>query len=211
MDCPLCFSHKKVIHFKSQNRVYYRCEICELIYLDSKCYLNADEEKAHYDCHENNLEDPNYRQYLKQFIDPLNEFLNKETSGLDFGCGRAPLLAKMCEELGHKMSYYDPFFYPDQSAIDKTYDFIIAVEVLEHLHRPKETLDQILSQLAQDGILSFVTELYSEKTDFEGWYYKNDPTHVIFFSEKTFSWLESEFPLECVYREKRQRIFKKLV
>ena len=44
--------------------------------------------------------------------------------GLDFGCGPGPALADMMQSEGNEMEIYDPFCFPNQDALSKTYDFI---------------------------------------------------------------------------------------
>ncbi|SVE24466.1 uncharacterized protein METZ01_LOCUS477320, partial [marine metagenome] len=34
---------------------------------------------------------------------------------------------------------------------------------------------------------------------FSKWYYKRDPTHVAFYSQKTFSWMGNKYELEVHY------------
>jgi hypothetical protein len=40
--------------------------------------------------------------------------------------------------------------------------------------------------LEDNGILAIMTSFLSNIEDFENWYYRRDPTHVVFYSEKTF-------------------------
>ena len=45
-----------------------------------------------------------------------------------------------------------------------------------------------------------MTKLTDQVTDFANWHYKNDPTHVSFFSSKTFAYLAGRdgFLLEII-------------
>ncbi len=38
-----------------------------------------------------------------------------------------------------------------------------------------------------------MTAMYSDEIDFGSWYYKNDPTHVVFYRRKTFEWIKLNF------------------
>jgi hypothetical protein len=37
-----------------------------------------------------------------------------------------------------------------------------------------------------------MTDLLPEKEDFKNWYYKNDFTHVIFYTPKTLQWIQKK-------------------
>ena len=47
--------------------------------------------------------------------------------------------------------------------------------------------------LKPGGILAIMTNFYSEEIDFDEWWYQRDPTHVSFYSIKTFEWLSESF------------------
>ena len=99
--CPLC--HASSIHpFHQDNRRYYfQCTRCQLVFADRTTLLSDTEELAQYQLHENNLEDPGYRQFLQRLAAPLLSSLPAAgLSGLDFGCGPGPLLAQMLREAG---------------------------------------------------------------------------------------------------------------
>lgn len=35
-----------------------------------------------------------------------------------------------------------------------------------------------------------MTNMYSPEIDFNAWYYKNDKTHVFFYSDEAFNWIQ---------------------
>ncbi len=37
---------------------------------------------------------------------------------------------------------------------------------------------------------------------FANWHYKNDPTHVSFFSVETFTWLAREYQLNVIFADR---------
>jgi 2-polyprenyl-3-methyl-5-hydroxy-6-metoxy-1,4-benzoquinol methylase len=108
--------------------------------------------------------------------------------GLDFGCGPAPALACMLREAGYSVSLYDSFYLPDNGALRDSYDFACATEVVEHLHRPGVELARLWALLKPGGWLGLMTKLVRDREAFAAWHYKNDPTHVCFFSERTWQW-----------------------
>ena len=69
------------------------------------------------------------------------------------------------------------------------YDFITATEVLEHLHQPRRDLEAVWSCLQSDGWLGVMTKRARNREAFDQWHYKQDPTHVCFWSDATLQWL----------------------
>ncbi len=156
-------------------------------------HLPPAREKAEYDRHENTPDDPGYRRFLSRLALPLLQCLPPQASGLDFGCGPGPALAAMLEERGCRVALYDVFYRPDASALRGRYDFITATEVLEHLHRPGEELARLWRLLRPGGVLGVMTKRVIGQEAFLRWHYRNDPTHVAFFSEATFAWWAARY------------------
>ncbi|MES9855439.1 MAG: class I SAM-dependent methyltransferase [Sedimenticola sp.] len=151
-------------------------------------YLSPQEEKAEYDLHENCAGDQGYRHFLSRLFTPVVERLTPGSYGLDFGTGPEPTLSKMFEEVGHLVEIYDPFYAPEVSKLQLQYDFITASEVVEHMHHPRQDLDRLWSCLKSNGTLGIMTKRVLDRDAFSSWHYKNDPTHVCFFSLDTFRW-----------------------
>jgi 2-polyprenyl-3-methyl-5-hydroxy-6-metoxy-1,4-benzoquinol methylase len=159
------------------------------VFVPPEFRLDADSEKAHYDHHENSLDDMGYRAFLSRLALPLLERLSANASGLDFGCGPGPALAKILTESGHSVSLYDIYYYPDTSVLNHTYDFVSATEVIEHLYHPNKVWEQWLSLVKPGGWLAIMTKQVSDLAGFTNWHYKLDMTHVVFFSRSTFEFL----------------------
>ena len=94
------------------------------------------------------------------------------------------------------MSLYDPFYRPDTKPLESRYDFICATEVVEHLHRPGEELERLWGMLHPGGYLGVMTKLVLDAGAFARWHYKNDPTHVCFFSRDTWAWWSGQHNAE---------------
>ena len=189
--CPLCDQPQAAhtpLFARDAWRHYRRCEHCSLVWVPPAFFLSAADEKAEYDLHENSVSDPGYRRFLSRLADPLSEYIARGASGLDFGCGPAPALARLLQARGCQVALYDPFYYPDHEVLLDTYDFITASEVLEHLHWPGREMARLWSLLRPGGILGVMTKRVTSQQAFLRWHYKNDPTHVCFFSDVTFSW-----------------------
>jgi len=117
------------------------------------------------------------------------ERLTPHSQGLDFGSGPGPTLSVMFEEAGHSMELYDPFYAPELKPLQRKYDFVTASEVVEHLHHPRRDLDRLWKCVKPNGLLGIMTKRVTDQKAFSCWHYKNDPTHVSFFSVETFRWL----------------------
>lgn len=206
--CPLCHDKKPALYARHQ-REYYLCGKCSLVFVLPGEHLNEEDEKKRYDLHTNSPDDPGYKKYLSKVLDPLCERVPKGASGLDFGSGPGPTLSKMFEEQGYKMNIYDHFYARDEDVLQQKYDFITSTEVIEHLYDPHSVLQRLWKMLEKDGILALLTQPYPEQKMFEAWYYKNDPTHVCFFSLCTMEWLAEKWEARLEVIGKDLFIFKK--
>ncbi|WP_417516992.1 class I SAM-dependent methyltransferase [Marinobacter sp.] len=170
-----------------QKREYLRCPHCEATIMAQASWLAPGEERAVYDLHDNDPGDPGYRAFLGKLAVPLLDRIKPGALGLDFGCGPGPALADMLREAGMKVTLYDPFFYPSQAALGCQYDFITCTEVVEHLHRPAEVFSQLDGLLKPGGCLGIMTCFQTCDDRFDNWHYRRDPTHVVFYREKTLA------------------------
>ncbi|WP_321533091.1 class I SAM-dependent methyltransferase [uncultured Desulfuromonas sp.] len=200
--CPLCQSGGSVLFGEDRRRCYWRCPCCRLVFVARHDLPTSHEEKAEYDLHENTPDDDGYRRFLSRLFNPLQQRLTDHALGLDFGCGPGPTLSVMASESGLQMKLYDPFYAPDHSVLAQRYDFITATEVVEHLHRPGAELDRLWDLLQPGGILAIMTKLVIDQQAFTTWHYKNDRTHVRFFSRQTFHWLAEKWQAQLAFIDK---------
>ena len=205
MQCPLCL-HSSMVYLP---RVY-RCEVCRLIFKDPADHLTASEESARYRHHRNHA-DEGYKNFLNRLLLPLRPFLSASFSALDFGCGPGPVLSEMLREIGAKVSLYDPQFYPDETTLHHNFDVVTCTEVVEHFRDPNKSWEILVSKVRVGGILAVMTQLVAESTDYPNWWYKNDPTHMVFYGEDTMKFLATKYHLEILYNDHHSvLIFKKL-
>lgn len=197
--CPLCSENQTRFYFEDKHRCYFQCSRCELVFVSQDQRLDAVTEKAHYDHHENNPDDQGYRRFLSRLALPLIERLAAGSTGLDFGCGPGPALAHMLREAGHTVALYDIYYQPDASVLKKTYDFVTATEVIEHLYDPQEIWSKWLNLVKPGGWIGIMTKQVIDIEAFASWHYKYDPTHVIFFSRATFRYLAARDKLELEF------------
>jgi Methyltransferase domain len=175
-------------YFIDSRRPFLQCNVCKLVFVPTGWHLDMDSERAQYDLHQNDPNDSGYKGFLSRLACPLMERLSPGARGLDFGCGPGPALAGMFYDNGFEVALYDRFFAPDEGPLAEQYEFITATEVVEHLRRPGWELDRLWSLLASRGWLGIMTKLVRDPVAFASWHYKNDPTHICFYSPDTWRW-----------------------
>ena len=197
--CPLCgCSHTDSWH-QDKHREYVKCRECELVFVPPAWHLSPEDEKAYYDLHNNNVDDPGYRRFLSRMYQPVAERIQAGVSGLDFGCGPGPALATMFMEAGHPMAIYDLYYANNPEVLENRYDFVTCTEVVEHLMRPGQVLLQLLGLLKPGGVLGVMTKLVKDQEAFKSWHYIRDPTHITFFSRQTFQWFAQRYCCEVEF------------
>ncbi len=198
MRCPLCSSSAKDYH-QDKNRAYFQCQNCRLVFVQPGTFLSVREEKSRYDLHQNSPDDTGYRKFLSRMCVPMINRLSMGSRGLDFGCGPGPTLSVMFEELGYPMAIYDPIYATDESVLEIEYDFVTATEVVEHLQRPKQSLNRMWRCVKPGGYLGIMSKIVIGQEAFANWHYKNDDTHICFYSTETFGWLARQWQTEPVF------------
>ena len=188
--CPLCNHTPSQDFYQGRLRKYLRCPVCALIFVAREYLLSPKDERARYDLHENDPQDPGYRNFLSKLVTPLLEQLGlPPLSGLDFGSGPGPALAMMLEEQGYNISLYDPYYAPQPEVLEHTYDFVTCTETMEHFYTPGKEWDILVKLVKPGGLLGVMTKLIDEPEKFPDLHYTKDDTHVSFFSRRTFSFL----------------------
>lgn len=209
MHCPLCGERAVAHYWSDRQRDYLQCGHCQLVFVPPGQQLSPVQEKCHYDLHENNPGDQRYRAFLGRLCTPLVDKLVPGSRGLDFGAGPGPTLSVMLQEAGFDVAIYDIYYAPDRSILANRYDFITATEVIEHLSRPGEVLGDLWSMLEPGGWLGLMTKLVRDKVAFERWHYKNDPTHISFFSSVTMDYLRTQWGARIERPEDDVILFRK--
>jgi len=208
IECIVC-KNKKIELFKTiHEKKYWHCINCEAKFLDRKNYIDPINEKKHYLKHNNSIKDPGYRKFLSKLSEPLKKYISINDSGLDYGCGYAPALADIFKEDGFTIDIYDPFFFPNENVFLNKYNFITCSEVFEHLFNPYDEFFKLDALLECNGYLGVMTAFMPSDQEFEGWYYRRDPTHVVFYNEKTFEVIASQMNWNLIIPSKDIAILK---
>ncbi len=190
--CPLCNFYSPKF-YRDKNFITYQCTNCFGIFKDQADRLAPKEEKLRYQLHQNNVDDLGYQKFVSPIVEAVLKQFSPSAQGLDFGAGTGPVIAKMLRDKGFSINLYDPFFYPNPKNLKQSYDFIVCCEVMEHFYHPNKEFEKLKELLLPNGKLFCMTELYDKNTDFETWYYKNDPTHVFLYTEKTLQFIAKKF------------------
>jgi hypothetical protein len=191
MNCSLCKSTLKINNIDEKGRIYHICDTCGLIQLDKKMHILKNEEKQRYMLHDNSADNEGYLKYLHKIIKvSLKPFLEHGDYILDFGCGPEKTWSKILEGLGYHVSTFDPYFDNNIKWLKKIFNAITAIEVFEHLASPANELESLSSSIRRGGYLILRTMLHKENWEiFNKWWYKEDPTHISFYSKTTINYI----------------------
>ncbi len=204
MNCTLC----KTRLTQKADEKFFICSKCRAFVMDEKFHLTSELEKKRYELHNYDINDAGYRNFTAPLINAVINDFSPQHSGLDYGCGRVPVISEILKENGYLIKIYDPFFHPDTDAFEDKYDYIICCEVFEHFRHPEKELIKLKNLLKSNGKLYIMTHIYAEPTDFSKWYYRNDPTHVFIAQPETFKYIEKEFRMKIVSMNDRLVIFE---
>lgn len=168
-----------------------------------------EQELAEYRLHQNSLDDEGYLNYLNRLVEYITPHIKPHDRILDYGSGPCPALAHLFENKGFKVDCYDPFFGP-QDIPHKSYNIITATESIEHFHKPAVEWQHWMELLEPEGWLAIMTKRVLSADKFANWHYKNDPTHVSFFSVVTFTWLARKYQLNVIFPDRDIVLMQKL-
>jgi SAM-dependent methyltransferase len=187
--CPLCKSNAKwFCDYFNDVVEFFKCENCHGIFKSLKSYPKPETEKARYQTHNNDVHDRRYQQFVSPITDAVQDDFENTSVGLDYGCGTGPVATHVLEKQGYSIKLYDPFFYPDENYENQLYDFIICCEVMEHFFHPDKEFSKLKKLLKSNSKLYCKTKMISNTMsveDFKNWYYKDDPTHVFFYTPRS--------------------------
>ncbi|KFN20187.1 class I SAM-dependent methyltransferase [Aeromonas bestiarum] len=198
LSCPLCCA-TDAYGLPVAGKLYHRCRACELVWLDAAEHLDPEREKAVYDGHDNQVDDPRYRSFLMRAFGEVLSRLPPPASGLDFGCGPGPALIAMGREAGYQMVGYDKFYADFPELLMRQYDFITSTEVIEHIATPRAVLEMLWGCLKPGGILVLQTQRVLGDERFKSWRYRHDPTHIVFFAEDSFRALAARWQAQVEF------------
>jgi SAM-dependent methyltransferase len=205
--CPLCNSTATVFCEKPKH-LFYKCNVCEGIFRPAFTYLTSEEEKAHYELHNNDVNDVRYQHFVSPIVNAVLHDFTPNDTGLDFGSGTGPVIAKMLTDKGYQVQNYDLFFAKEPSLLQEKYDYVSCCEVMEHFHHPYQEFELLKSLLLPKGKLYCKTEVFKNQKPFENWYYKDDFTHVFIYQPQTLEWIKNEFQFSNLIIKEKLIVFE---
>lgn len=190
--CPLCHSGSR--HFAVvRERIYWECSRCKGIFCEQKALPTDKYEETRYRQHNNDVNDVKYQEFTSPIWKAVLNDFDENHTGLDFGAGTGPVISKMLKDNAYNIVPYDPFFANYPELLNSTYDYIVCCEVAEHFHNPKKEFLLLRKMLKPQGKLYLMTSIYSAEINFQKWYYKDDDTHVFFYTQQTFEYIKNTF------------------
>jgi len=212
--CKICGSSKLIsYHHPKFNILFHECKTCEVIYKDDRHKISLDDEYKVYENHQNTLDNEGYVKFLSDFIDQTVIPYKKCGDLLDFGSGPSPVLSYILKrQYMFHVSIYDIFYAKGVNVFNKTYDVITSTEVFEHLSNPNETFVKLKKSLKDGGILAVMTLFHPNNLDkFNDWFYIRDPSHITFYTPKTFKVLAKKHGFEVLYTNEHRYITLKKI
>lgn len=206
--CTLC-GHQAEPFFEDSRNRFLLCPNCQGIFRDPEQWLPPQSERERYLLHRNHTGDLGYLQFAEPILSAVRKRQKKGEEGLDFGCGHTPVISEILKRENYSVAEYDPFFFDDKNVLNKTYDYIVCCEVIEHFHAPAKEFSLLHDLLRPAGRLLCMTYIYHPGMDFAGWFYKNDLTHVFLYQKETLLWIAEHLGFEDVQIKDRLAIFTK--
>ncbi len=210
MNCLLCNSKSRFFQAK-EKREYWLCPVCQLIFVPEKYFITEKEEIDHYLKHENSLDNAGYVQMFQEKIQIIQKVCPGVQTILDYGCGYEPVLQTLLTRAGYAAKGYDRYFFPE-SDFGGTFDLVVSTETFEHFKEPEKEIARLVTLINPRGYLSVMTRQVPKKNElpcresFDNWYYKRDPTHIVFYSSNTFTWIADNFGMDIIFNNEKDFI-----
>jgi SAM-dependent methyltransferase len=187
--CPLCNNAGELFY----KEIFYSCKVCSGIFRSKEYYPTPGKEKARYEMHENHIHNEGYLLFVSPLILSIFESFMPVHKGLDFGAGPGPVISEILKDRGYDIKMYDPYFHNFPILLEKSYNYIVCCEVMEHFQNPEKEFMLLYDMLEPKGILYCMTHIYNANIDFNKWYYKNDFTHIFIYQVQTLEWIKTNF------------------
>jgi SAM-dependent methyltransferase len=192
-ECPLCSAPAHPYH-RDKRRTYSLCPHCSGIFTDPDFLPVPQIETKRYFKHQNHPDDPGYRASVLPLVHEILKRQSPVQKGLDYGAGPDSAVAAILAESGFELKLFDPLFHPHSALRNQAFDFVVCCEVAEHFHAPRYEFERLRDLLKPGGKLYLKTALFdAQPMPFAEWYYKNDFTHVFFYSRPTLEYIAAKF------------------
>jgi len=189
--------------FRDESFTVWRCDACRCIHsLDrvdlGRYYLNYPFQKQ--------TDGVVWRTLARRYIARLKSGgMTRSHAILDYGCGSGLLLKELrrtgfCDV--HGFDKYSPQ-YQDPSSLQRTYDFVVLQDVVEHVEDPIQLLGEVAALTKEGGIICIGTpnaENIDLKRADEFIHSLHQPYHLHILSSKMLLAIGQRFALQQVRR-----------
>jgi len=190
MACRICGSSAEL--FYRDQREFYLCSQCSFIF--TRKGVQVDQEKTHYETQHSNEYD--WLKLGRICLDIAGIFKDQSRIYriLDYGSG-AGNLTNSLRLHGYHVDSYEPMYDTSPPANNGLgYDVIVLHEVMEHIEDIPCAMKTIYDVANDEAVVLVFTLLTDELllhaddfiSGFGSWWYKDDMTHVSFFSSLAF-------------------------
>jgi 2-polyprenyl-6-hydroxyphenyl methylase/3-demethylubiquinone-9 3-methyltransferase len=174
---------------------YYKCNNCSFISCPEMLSWTAEELGKEVYNDKYVLYDPDYvstrpTSYAEAINDGINPNIIKKLKHLDYGAGSG-IMSDILRSNGWDSTSYDPYYENKVRPITK-FNFITAIEVVEHSLDLRKTIEDMLSFLTEDGVIVFSTLLANKSTDINWWYIGARNGHISISSVASMKKLATE-------------------
>ncbi len=208
MNCKICQEPTASFYDEYMKCQTYHCKACQFIFKDEEAIISHERELKVYQQHNNTEENLGYVAMFQDFIDKtITPHRAQIKTALDFGSGPNPVLAKILEKNSFETEYYDKFFSPEKVYEGKKYDLITSTEVLEHISDVQGVMALFSKHLNSGGYLALMTQFHPDDEEaYLNWWYRRDPTHIVFFRPETFAILAEQHGMIRLYHDDKKLV-----
>ena len=175
---------------------YFECEVCRFLFCD--VHDESDHGKLYGDDYWSN-QDPDWGGRVNQTLrlvlmsNKLLSFNPWELKVLDFGCGMGTFVQAAREHL--QMQVWGTDIIEPRFGIEwfvakpgrAEFDAVVSCEVIEHLPRPAEIMEEVKSYLRPGGVFAFQTAVYDPAACNRDWWYLGPANgHISLYSRDAF-------------------------
>lgn len=220
--CIFC-NQPHIEHFiVKSGKKYWYCRHCKGFFMDIFEQLPKDEQKKRYLLHDNSLQNKGYKEYLDKIIKKSADYYqryDKKYKNLihifDFGSGPIPALTQLLAQKKYFtenicVKHWDPLFFAYDTGFKTGADIIFCIEVVEHFENPQKDFKKLADVGAKNSIFFIKTQpAPSSIQQFTTWWYKEDATHVAFYSQQALVYCAKNAGLELLELDNDFFILKK--
>jgi SAM-dependent methyltransferase len=212
-SCVDAGSGPRIEPYSGRAIYYYACPHCGFVFTKAFDDWSPEDFSAHVYNQDYILHDPEYAEIRPQYISGWVEQLlgdgARHIRVLDYGSGAGRMVEILRERGFSAVEAYDPISSPHRPR--GTFSLVTCFEVLEHTPDPMGLMKDIVSYLADDGVVYFSTGLCTPEILAGGlanWSYcapRNG--HISFYSRETLFHLAREFGLHHAWFDDARHIF----